>query len=196
MNKFRKIIDILLPSYWLKVSAIVVLGIVTGMGLLFMYFLRAHTYLANDASACMNCHVMAPYYATWSHSSHNRDATCNDCHVPHQNLVKYWMFKATDGMHHVYKLVTFQERDAIIASDGTREVIMDNCIRCHSQLTQEFVKDGRSDYMMTKVGEGKACWDCHRMTPHTQSRSLSATPAADVPYPGSPSPVWLNKMLR
>lgn len=195
-NKFQDIINMILPTYWLKVSAIVVLGIGTGVMALFMYMLRAQSYLGSDPSACMNCHVMAPYYATWSHSSHGRDATCNDCHVPHQNFVKYWMFKATDGMHHVYKFVTFKERDAIIASDGTREVIMGNCVRCHSQLTQEFVKDGRSDYMMTKVGEGKACWDCHRMVPHTQSRSLSSTPGADVPYPDSPSPEWLRNLIH
>lgn len=195
-NRIREIINIILPSYWLKVGAIILLGVFTGVIFLFMYMLRAQSYLANDPSACMNCHVMAPYYATWNHSSHSRDATCNDCHVPHQNFVKYWMFKGTDGMHHVYKFLTFQERDAIIASDGTREVIMGNCVRCHSQLTQEFVKDGRSDYMMTKVGEGKACWDCHRMTPHTQGRSLSSTPAADVPYPDSPSPEWLRKIIR
>lgn len=195
MNKIKVLIDWILPTYWLKITAIIVLGIITGLIILFMYLLRAQTYLANDPSACMNCHVMAPYYATWLHSSHGRDATCNDCHVPHQNFVKYWMFKGTDGMHHVYKLVTRQERNAIIASDGTREVIMGNCVRCHKQLTQEFVKDGRSDYMMTKIGEGKACWDCHRMVPHTQSRSLSATPGAIVPYPDSPSPEWLEKLF-
>ena len=43
---------------------------------------------------------MAPYYATWMHSSHSRDATCNDCHVPHENIVKKWAFKGMDGMKH------------------------------------------------------------------------------------------------
>lgn len=196
MKDIKKIIDYLLPSYGLKVSAIVILGVISGMGIFFMYLLRAQTYLTNDPASCMNCHVMAPYYASWNHSSHSRDATCNDCHVPHKNFVGYWFFKATDGAHHVYKLVTNQERDAIIASDGTREVIMGNCVRCHQQLVTEAVKDGRSDYMMTKVGEGKACWDCHRMTPHGQTRSLSSTPGANVPYPPSPNPDWLNKLIR
>ncbi len=60
---------------------------------LFMYMLRAHTYLGDDPAACVNCHIMSPYYATWFHSSHARDATCNDCHVPHENAVKKWTFK-------------------------------------------------------------------------------------------------------
>ena len=58
-----------------------------------MYMLRAHTYLGDEPAACVNCHIMTPYYATWFHSSHARDATCNDCHVPHENAVKKWTFK-------------------------------------------------------------------------------------------------------
>jgi cytochrome c nitrite reductase small subunit len=196
MKKLHLIINWLLPSYRMKVSAIIVFGILSGMGVLFLYTLRAHTYLANDPSACMNCHVMGPYYDSWHHSSHSRDATCNDCHVPHKTIAGYWLFKATDGAHHVYKFVTHQERNAIIASDGTREVIMGNCIRCHKQLVTEAIKDGRSDYMMTKVGEGKACWDCHRMTPHGQCRSLSSTPVGNLPYPDSPVPNWLRKIMK
>lgn len=196
MKKLRSIIQFILPSYRLKIVALVACGVFTGCVALFLYLLRAQTYLTNEPSACVNCHVMAPYYTSWSHSSHGRDATCNDCHVPHKNFVGYWFFKATDGAHHVYKLVTHQERDAIIASDGTREVIMGNCVRCHRQLVTEAVKDGRSDYMMTKVGEGKACWDCHRMTPHGQARSLSSAPMANAPYPPSPVPEWLNKLMK
>ena len=69
-----------------KIFLLVVAGVICGLGGLFLYLLRAHTYIADDPSACVNCHIMTPYYATWSHSSHGRDATCNDCHVPHQNL--------------------------------------------------------------------------------------------------------------
>ena len=40
---------------------------------------------------------------------------------------------------------------------------------CHTQLNTEFVKTGEIDYMMSMVGEGKACWDCHRDVPHAVS---------------------------
>jgi cytochrome c nitrite reductase small subunit len=71
---------------------------------------------------------------------------------------------------------------------------MNNCIRCHTQLNQEFVKTGRIDYMMAKSGEGKACWDCHRNVPHGGMNSLSSTPAAEgvTPLPPSPVPEWLH----
>ena len=85
-------------------------GTIVGGGLFFLYMLRAHTYLTDEPSACVNCHIMSPYYATWMHSSHSRKATCNDCHVPHENFVKKWTFKGMDGMKHVAAFLTSSER--------------------------------------------------------------------------------------
>lgn len=184
-------------SYRQKVGILVIAGVLVGLGGLFMYLLRAHTYLADDPAACVNCHIMTPYYATWSHSSHGRDATCNDCHVPHTSLVAKYGFKAMDGMKHVAYFVTNSERQAITAEEMSSEVIMDNCIRCHTQLNQEFVKTGRIGYMMARRGEGMACWDCHRSVPHGGMNSLSATPNAEgvTPLPPSPVPEWLQELM-
>ena len=184
-------------SYRQKVLLLIIAGVLVGLGALFVYLLRAHTYLADDSSACVNCHIMTPYYASWSHSSHGRDATCNDCHVPHSSLLAKYGFKAMDGMKHVAYFVTHSERQAIMAEDASAEVIMDNCIRCHTQLNQEFVKTGRIDYMMAKRDEGKACWDCHRSVPHGGMNSLSSTPNAEgvTPLPPSPVPQWLQVLM-
>ena len=190
------IISKLFPSYRWKVTALIVCGVLVGSGGLFMYLLRAHTYLGDDPAACVNCHIMAPYYATWMHSSHSRDATCIDCHVPHENMVKKWMFKGMDGMKHVGAFLTKSEPQAIQAEEASAQVIMNNCIRCHTQLTNEFVDVGRIDYMMTLIGDGKACWACHRDVPHGGMNSLSSTPAALVPYPESPVPEWLQKLIK
>ena len=189
-------------SFRQKVALLVGAGVFVGLGALFMYLLRAHTYLGDDPAACVNCHIMTPYYASWSRSSHGRiddksnGATCNDCHVPHTSVLSKYAFKAMDGMKHVAYFVTKSERQAIMAEDGSAQVIMENCIRCHAQLNQEFVKTGRINYMKAKVGEGKACWDCHRNVPHGGMNSLSATPAAEsqVPLPPSPVPEWLQNM--
>ena len=196
---FRKFItwkDIF--SYRQKVVLLVTGGIVVGLIGLFMYMLRMHTYIiGDDPAACVNCHIMSPYYATWSHSSHGRDATCNDCHVPHQNLFMKYFFKGKDGMKHVAYFITHSEHQAINAEDASAQVIMDNCIRCHTQLNREFVTTGRIDYMMAKRGEGKACWDCHREVPHGGVNSLSSTPYAEtqVPLPSSPVPEWLQRIV-
>lgn len=182
--------------YSKKILLIVVLGVIAGGGVLFLYLLRAQTYLGDSPSACVNCHIMGPYYATWFHGSHARSTTCNDCHVPHQNPIKKWYFKGSDGMRHVAVFLTRGEKQAIQAIPESGEVIMDNCIRCHTQLNAEFVKAGKVDFMMTQVGNGKACWDCHREAAHGRARSLSSTTDAQVPYPESPVPQWLNKILN
>ena len=185
-------------SYRQKIALVSLLGIIVGSGGLFMYLLRMHTYIiGDDPKACINCHIMSPYYATWSHSSHARNATCNDCHVPNGNILSHYLFKGKDGMKHVAYFVTKSERQTIMAEEASAEVIMDNCIRCHKQLNTEFVKTGRIDYMMAQRGEGKACCDCHRDVPHGGMNSLSSTPGAEFvePLPPSPVPQWLQKML-
>ena len=185
-------------SYRQKIGLLVVAGVVCGLGGLFMYLLRAHTYfIGDDPSACVNCHIMTPYYATWSHSSHGRDATCNDCHVPHQNIALKYGFKAMDGLKHTAYFVTHAERQAPMAETLTGQVVMDNCIRCHEQLNTEFVKAGRMSYMQQQAQGGKVCWDCHRNVPHGGMNSLMATPNAEgvTPLPPSPVPDWLQGML-
>ncbi len=185
-------------SYRQKIGLLVVAGVVCGLGGLFMYLLRAHTYfIGDDPAACVNCHIMTPYYATWSHSSHGRDATCNDCHVPHQNFALKYGFKAMDGLKHTAYFVTHAERQAPMAEELTGQVVMDNCIRCHTQLNQEFVKTGRMGYMQQQAQGGKVCWDCHRNVPHSGMNSLMATPNAEfvTPLPPSPVPEWLQGML-
>jgi len=181
---------------WQQVMLLVLAGAFVGGGALFLYQLRFTTYLGDDSSACVNCHIMAPYYATWDHGSHARNATCNDCHVPHENFVRKYAFKGMDGMKHVGAFLTFNEPQVPAAKEPSAQVIMNNCIRCHTELTTELVKAGKIDYMMAKAGEGKACWDCHRDVPHGGKNSLSASPAAIVPYPASPVPDWIQKMIK
>ena len=60
-----------------------------------------------------------------------------------------------DGMRHVAVFLTRGEKDVLRANKESAEVIMNNCIRCHTQLNTEFVNTGRIDYMMSQVGEGK-----------------------------------------
>jgi cytochrome c nitrate reductase, small subunit len=181
------------------VVSLILSGVIVGLGGLFFYLLRMQTYLiGDDPAACVNCHIMTPYYATWAHSSHGRDATCNDCHVPHSSLAAKYLFKGMDGMKHVAYFVTKSERQAIMAEEASAEVIMDNCIRCHKELNTRVVRTGRIDYMEAQRGAGKACWDCHREVPHGGMNTLSSTPNAETqtPIPSSPVPQWLQNLLE
>lgn len=56
-------------TYRQKVAGLMTLGVIVGLAGLFAYLLRMHTYIiGDDPAACVNCHIMTPYYATWSHS--------------------------------------------------------------------------------------------------------------------------------
>ena len=99
----KDLINRILPSRGWKITAIVLAGIISGTGIFTLYIARVHTYLSDDPATCVNCHIMAPYYATWSHSAHSRNATCNDCHVPHDSFARKWFFKLISGEPDVLK---------------------------------------------------------------------------------------------
>ncbi|MCL1932878.1 MAG: cytochrome c nitrite reductase small subunit [Candidatus Azobacteroides sp.] len=178
-----------------KIIAFIVGGIICGLGAYSAYASRFGSYLSDDPATCTNCHIMAPYYATWTHSSHGRNTTCNDCHVPHDNAARKWLFKGMDGMRHAAVFTMRGEHQVIQAVDESASIIMNNCIRCHEQLNTEFVKTGKISYMMAKAGAGKACWDCHREVPHGKN-SLSSTPNNLVPYPKTIVPDWIKKITN
>ena len=182
----------LFPTPRRKIAAIIVCGTICGLGMYATYASMAWSYLSDESAVCMNCHVMAPYYATWSHGSHREHASCNDCHVPQDNALKKWVFKGTDGLRHAAAFTMRGEPQVIRAIDESAAVIMNNCIRCHTQLNAEFVNTGKIDYETAANGGGKACWDCHRDVPHGGTNSLSSTPSALVPYPSSIVPEWLK----
>lgn len=170
-------------------------GIAVGLGGYTMYMSRAFSYLSDDPSACVNCHIMAPYYQSWNHSSHARWATCNDCHVPN-GFVEGYAFKAVDGLYHAAMFTLKAEPQVIRPRDASNKVILDNCVRCHTQLNTEFVNTGMVQYVDVKNGREKACWDCHRDVPHTRISNLASAPDAIVPLPSSPVPAWLKNAMR
>ena len=51
---------------------------------------RGWSYLSNDPTTCVNCHIMREQYDSWQKSSHHAFAVCNDCHVPLDFFGKYW----------------------------------------------------------------------------------------------------------
>ncbi|WP_018108225.1 cytochrome c nitrite reductase small subunit [Bacteroides propionicifaciens] len=175
---------------------VILIGVIFGLGGYTIYMSRAYSYLSDDPSACINCHIMTPYYQSWEHSSHAQWATCNDCHVPQNNIFNKYFFKAKDGLYHAAIFTLNAEPQVIRPTNASYEVIMDNCIRCHTQLNQAFVNTGMISYADTKEGKGKACWDCHTEVPHTQISNLSSSPNAIVPLPSSPVPNWLKQSLK
>jgi cytochrome c nitrite reductase small subunit len=170
-------------------------GLIAGLGAYTIYASEVFSYLSDDPVACINCHVMTPSYQSWSRSSHTNWTNCNDCHVPQNNILSKYYFKAKDGLYHSTVFTVGAESQTIRPRESSKDVIMENCIRCHLQLNTEFVKTGMITYSETKKGKGKPCWDCHTKVPHTRISSLTSSPDAIVPSSQSPVPDWLKNIM-
>ncbi|MDR1657051.1 MAG: cytochrome c nitrite reductase small subunit [Deltaproteobacteria bacterium] len=169
-------------------------GLFLGLGGYTVYASKAWTYVSDESAVCTNCHIMGPYYQSWHTSSHAVWTNCNDCHVPQDTLVRKWAFKATDGLYHAAVFTVGAEPQVIRAREGTKEVLLENCLRCHTPLVTEFTKMS-ADYETVKSQDAKACWDCHRDTAHTKISSISSAEYGSLPLPSSPAPAWLESML-
>jgi len=161
----------------LRYAMLVVVAVAIGMGFHLVKESKATSYLSSDAKACINCHVMESYYATWQHSSHAQRAVCVDCHLPVDNYIDKYASKTRDGWNHstAFTLNTYGKR-MLISDDGARRV-QENCIRCHSSLSNSIIKtvDRYHAFDSDTLGDRK-CWDCHRYVPHGKVRSINAAP--------------------
>lgn len=190
----RKLTNYFIPPPRWRLPVILALGIFFGLGFYTLHVSKALSYLSDDPKTCVNCHLMAPEYATWQHSSHREAATCNDCHVPHDNVFNKYFFKAKDGLYHASMFTLRAEPEVIQIKDASMDVVQANCQRCHDHQNNTVATMG-VDVEAKKHGEGKLCWDCHREVPHGRVKSQSSTPNARVPLLDSPAPKWLQKAM-
>lgn len=182
------------PKNW-KIPVVVLLGIIVGLGAFIFKVSNAVSYLSDDPETCVNCHIMAPQYATWFHSSHREKANCNDCHVPHNNVFEKYFFKAKDGLRHASVFTMRNEPQVIFIKDAGKEVVQENCIRCHSNLITDS-KLNRFTELYQHERTDTYCWKCHREIPHGRVNSLSSVPYARVPLPETPVPEWLKEIVN
>jgi cytochrome c nitrite reductase small subunit len=191
----KKIIDFIVPPKNWIVAVSFISGVFIGIALLVIYISNAPSYLSDKPEACINCHIMTPQYITWRNSSHARVAKCNDCHVPQDNFVRKFYFKANDGLRHA-TIFTFRlEPQVIQIKEAGKKVVQENCIRCHQDLIErtDLIKVSFSKFPHNKE---KLCWDCHREVPHGRVNSIASTPYARVPKLNPILPEWLNKFLE
>ena len=179
------------PEKW-KFPVLMITSVFAGLIAFTFYVSKAHSYLSDRPETCTNCHIMAPQYATWTHSSHREVAHCNDCHVPHNNVLNKYYFKAKDGLRHATMFTLRMEPQVIFIHEAGKEVVQNNCIRCHSQLVTD-PKLTSSVQAHVAHTQDRICWECHRKVPHGRVNSLSSVPNAQVPLPESPVPTWIKE---
>ena len=154
-----------LPRFW-QVIIYSLAGIAAGTGLLLVRISNAMSYASNSPETCMNCHVMTDAYVSWQRGSHGRVTVCNDCHVPHDNILAKSAFKAMDGTKHSYVFTLRQEPQVLQLSKGAVPVVQQNCVRCHI-----------NQFEMIRLSDStqQQCWSCHNNI-HGSVQSLSASP--------------------
>ena len=182
------------PPKW-RWPVFIVSGLLAGVLLFTLYLSNALSYLSDNPAACTNCHIMAPQYATWSHSSHREVTHCNDCHVPHNNFINKYYFKAKDGLRHATIFTLRKEPQVIFIKEEGAEAVQNNCIRCHSDLLVDPKLQVSVDNHASHRTD-RRCVECHREVPHGTVNSLSSVPNAKAPLPQSPVPQWLNKYVN
>jgi cytochrome c nitrite reductase small subunit len=108
---------------------------------------------------CAKCHTMDMQYKTWMHSKH-RSLKCIDCHLPNDNIVNHFLWKAIDGTKDVIsQTLGLKEEDKIFLSEHGKKVLQKNCIRCH--------KD-----MVSHINQKRNCTDCHINIKHRNTALL------------------------
>jgi cytochrome c nitrite reductase small subunit len=141
----------------------------------FVYVTDAPAYGGSAPETCANCHVMDSQYENWYHAPHQKFTACVDCHLPHENVVAYYLEKGRQGAKDVYTFTTGTVPVAIRASEKSKDIIQSNCVRCH-QKTVESVVMGAQPF-------DRSCWECHRDVSHG-TRGISEVPYQDsVIYP-------------
>ncbi len=147
-----------LKSRRLVIALVVAAGAV--ILLLFLAFGPPKLLAKSDTPAfCVQCHVMEAEYDAWSHAGAHRRKMCVDCHLPNENAVIHYVWKAIDGMKDVLIFYSGTVPDRIRLTSHGAKVLQENCIRCHEQTVM-------------LVNHDRKCWECHRRIMHTRSGAM------------------------
>ena len=156
----------------LSLLASILLGVFVGSGVFTFFTAHGASYLSNDPSVCVNCHVMKEEFDGWQHGSHHAVAVCNDCHLPHDNVVHKLFVKASNGYHHskAFTLMNFQE--PIRIKPANAEVLESNCVRCHETITSEITAHGTLGVPSDPARQADlyGCVRCHQEVGHGPAR--------------------------
>jgi len=136
-----------------------VIGLTIGVAAFGVGFSELPSYFSSDPQHCTNCHVMQPEYDAWSRGPHHNLATCDDCHLPHDNLIDRYRVQATDGLLHGYKFTTGDYPDNIVIRPSSLDVVNQACLYCHGTMTSTI-------HLSLAPNETITCTHCHDNVGH------------------------------
>ena len=176
MNELKNLLKKARSPSMLNLAIIGALIVATVLGIYLADKSRMLTHFSTKPEACINCHAMDAFYASWQHSAHGRNTTCLSCHVP-QNFIGKYKTKILDGLHHVFMFSFDKFGGAIKISDGGAKIAQDNCISCHARQGETVaintVLNARTGL---NADDKEYCWRCHRDAPHGAMSGLHTAP--------------------
>lgn len=137
----------------------ILLGLLFGIGGYTFYYAQGASYLSNDPRACVNCHIMRDQYDGWQKASHHAFATCNDCHVPHTFVSKYYT-KLENGFWHSKGFTLQDFHEPIQLRPSSSAVLQQNCLYCHAEFVSQIL--GNSAQHAKEL----SCVRCHSSVGH------------------------------
>ncbi len=190
-NPVVRIIRFFVPPLKWRVPVIILMGVIFGLFLVFFQVSGGTSYLSSEPEVCLNCHIMTTEYMGWLHGSHKTAAPCVDCHIPQDNFADKWLTKGKTGLRHMSVWIMQNEPHVIRATESSKSDIIENCLRCHSDImnTMKLVETSMDN---VKKGENKLCWDCHREIGHGKMSSLTLTPNALINIKAPRTAGWLS----
>lgn len=144
---------------------VVILALIVGVGMAIGTSLAITA--TDQARFCGGCHSMSEAALTHAKSIHAK-LSCNECHAPYNPFAKT-PFKLKEGLRDIPATALGNIPDLIHAGERTREVIQENCLRCHGSVIESVNMTVKSH-----------CTDCHRHVPHTPKIPIAKRSAADA----------------
>lgn len=121
----------------LLTAGVVVTGSLIGVGAFTMVYADGASYLGNNPRTCTNCHIMNEQYDGWLVGSHRNVATCNDCHLPHDNVASKYLVKMENGFSHGSRFTTGNYPENIRIRPSSLRITNAACLHCHGGLTDD-----------------------------------------------------------
>ena len=131
-----------------------------------------------DYEFCTGCHAYAPIAASYREDIHGGNnpsgvrAACNDCHLPHDNALHYFLVKAKHGV--VDPTMELLKTPLEIDWHGNRQhrarfVYDSGCLSCHKYLQESTLANRRAfrphrDYFNSP--SDFKCVECHEHVGH------------------------------
>jgi cytochrome c nitrite reductase small subunit len=147
---------VLYKNKWKILIGILFMGLIGAAGGLFVSFGPPDLMAKTEAPLfCASCHTMESNYEAWFRIGAHRTVKCVDCHLPHEHMGAYYLWKSIDGLWDVAVYYSGRVPERIEVSQHQQKVVQSNCIRCHEARVE-------------KIDQERQCWTCHRWVQHSQ----------------------------